>query len=91
MDLGMKLSKTNYSPVCLTLFSYIPPQHLSPVTLLDVTTPPFPWDTDQYYRPVLADDPLLQYDFEESMGEGEGEEEGTLGDENQSTHTHLQR
>ena len=87
----MKLSKTNYSQVLFDSVLLHSPQHLSPVTLLDVTTPPFPWDTDQYYRPVLADDPLLQYDFEESMGEGEGEEERRLSDENQSTHAHLQR
>lgn len=87
----MKLSKTNYSQVLFDSVLLHSPQHLSPVTLLDVTTPPFPWDTDQYYRPVLADDPLLQYDFEESMGEEEGEKEGRLSDENQSTHAHLQR
>ena len=56
-----------------------------------MTTPPFPWDMDQYFRPVVADDPLLQYDFEESIREGEEKEEGRLSDENQFTHTHLQR
>lgn len=87
----LHVAKTNYSQILVDSVLLRSPQHPSPAALLDVTAPPFPWDTDPYYRPVLADDPLLQYDFEESMGEREGEGEGRLGDENQSAHTHLQR
>jgi len=59
-------------------------QQPTPACLQSVTQPPFPWDQDQYFKPVLAEDPLLQYDFEGNVGEedkgGKGEEEGRVGD-----------
>ena len=58
-------------------------QHPTPAHLQSVAQPPFPWDQDQYFKPVLAEDPLLQYDVEGSVGEedgGKGEEEGRVGD-----------
>ena len=51
-------------------------QQLTPARLQSVAQPPFPWDQDQCFKPVLAEDPLLQYDFEGSVGE----EEGRVGD-----------
>ena len=56
-------------------------QHPTPAHLQSVTQPPFPWDQDQC---LLAEDPLLQYDFEGNVGEeeegGKDEEEGRVGD-----------
>lgn len=37
--------------------------------LLDISSPPFPWDDLLYFQPVLPDDPLLQYDFDEDNTE----------------------
>ncbi len=45
-----------------------PLQHPSPATALAVSEPPFPWEKEEYFRPVVEGDPLLQYDFE---GEGQ--------------------
>lgn len=35
-----------------------------PSSLVPLPLPPFPWDDDSYYHPVLEQDPLLQVDWE---------------------------
>ena len=67
----------DYQQISLLVHHYLIPsphrmQHPTPAHLQSVAQPPFPWDQDQYFKPVLAEDPLLQYDFEGSVGEEEG-------------------
>ena len=40
-------------------------QHPKSQYISDVTAPPFPWSDDQFLKPVIPDDPLLQLDMEE--------------------------
>ena len=42
------------------------------------STPPHPWSSDQYLKPILQEDPLLQLDFE-SIGGGGGGPGGVSG------------
>ena len=47
-----------------------------------MTEPPFPWEHDDYFKPVLEGDPLLQYDFEgETLTEVPTHNVGIVGDE----------
>ena len=37
-------------------------QHISPMELLKMAAnPPFPWEDDIYLKPIVEDDPLLQF------------------------------
>lgn len=37
-------------------------QHISPMELLKMAAnPPFPWEDDVYLKPIVEDDPLLQF------------------------------
>ena len=55
-------------------------QHPTSADLLRLK-PPFPWEQDQYFKPVIEDDPLLQLDFEcEACDGGEGGDGGEAGE-----------
>ncbi len=57
-------------------------QHPSPVEVLAVLEPPFPWEREEYFQPTLEGDLLLQHDFEgEGLGERPATPEATPGDE----------
>ncbi len=40
-------------------------QHPKSQYISDLTAPPFPWSNEQFLKPVIPDDPLLQLDMEE--------------------------
>ncbi len=40
-------------------------QHPKSQYISDLTAHPFPWSNEQFLKPVIPDDPLLQLDMEE--------------------------
>ncbi|CAH3028738.1 unnamed protein product, partial [Porites evermanni] len=70
---------------CIKLVNFIRKMRPPPESLKSLT-PPVPWESDEFLRPVLPNDGLLQYDFDDdsdvevdrSMGERISQEAGSI-------------
>ncbi|KAM7434048.1 Protein arginine N-methyltransferase 3 [Porites harrisoni] len=70
---------------CIKLINFIRKMRPPPESLKSLT-PPLPWESDEFLQPVLPNDGLLQYDFDDdsdvevdrNMGERISQEEGSI-------------
>ncbi|XP_031571551.1 protein arginine N-methyltransferase 1-like [Actinia tenebrosa] len=72
----------------IKLMNYIRKKNPSPDSFKTLFSHPYPWDDQEFLQPVLEDDALLWYDFDEEVAKDEGERKVMNGAGNEGTVSH---